>query len=133
MRESKFLLESVPIAAKRPKTSRNRFYDPQSDLKKAISMCLNIQFHQESYTCATEVIIYFFMPISKSISKKKQKELDGKLHTNKPDNDNLEKLIFDCLVKAQVLKDDCIIAKNYTEKRYSFNPRTEIIVRALCL
>jgi Holliday junction resolvase RusA-like endonuclease len=38
-----------------------------------------------------------------------KKERWGKPHTIRPDKDNLEKPILDCLVKAGVLKDDSVV------------------------
>ena len=63
-------------------------------------------------------IVYF--PIPKSWSKKKQAEMAGKYHRQKPDRDNIDKAIMDAL-----LKEDCAVAKGSTEKRWDdgYGPR----------
>ena len=47
------------------------------------------------------------------------------LHTKKPDLDNLEKMVYDCLDHVS-WKDDSQIVKSIAQKVYSDNPRTEI-------
>lgn len=41
--------------------------------------------------------VIFVMPMPKSWSKKKQAEMDGKPHQQKPDKDNLEKALLDAI------------------------------------
>ena len=48
----------------------------------------------------------------------------------KPDIDNYEKFIYDCLNQV-AWKDDKLIAESHARKVYSENPRTEIIIRSL--
>jgi Holliday junction resolvase RusA-like endonuclease len=49
----------------------------------------------------------------------------------KPDNDNIEKTVFDALVKSGIIDDDAQIAKNSTIKVYSADPKTTIIMKEL--
>ena len=67
-----------------------------------------------------EVTLQFYFPRPKAHFKR-----DGSLKDNvpnyyikKPDNDNLEKAVFDALTQTGLWKDDAIIAKNKTSKRY---------------
>lgn len=53
-----------------------------------------------------------------------------KYPARKPDIDNFEKFIFDCL-NGIIYKDDSQICSCRHDKRYSENPRTEIEVRRL--
>ena len=64
-----------------------------------------------------------YMPMPKSWSKKKKLAMEGTLHRQKPDRDNIDKGILDIL-----FKEDSGIAKGCTEKRWddSENPRLEI-------
>lgn len=48
--------------------------------------------------------ITFVIPMPKSWSKKKQAEMNGKPHQQKPDKDNLEKALLDA-----IFEDDCRI------------------------
>jgi Holliday junction resolvase RusA-like endonuclease len=68
----------------------------------------------------------FHMPIPKSLSQKKQKELIGKPHIKKPDRDNLEKFYMDC-ANGVIWADDALNYRSeLVEKIYSDNPRTEM-------
>ncbi len=63
----------------------------------------------------------FKMPIPQSLSKKKQRELDGQPHVKKPDLDNLVKAVLDALNDGVAFVDDskvwCINAcKEYAEE-----------------
>ena len=63
----------------------------------------------------------FKMPIPQSLSKKKQRELDGQPHVKKPDLDNLVKAVLDALNDGIAFVDDskvwCINAcKEYAEE-----------------
>ncbi len=63
----------------------------------------------------------FKMPLPQSLSKKKQRELDGQPHVKKPDLDNLVKAVLDALNDGVAFLDDskvwCINAcKEYAEE-----------------
>lgn len=51
-------------------------------------------------------------------------------HTTKPDIDNLEKFVLDCL-NGVAFKDDKQIVRVDKAKLYSTNPRTEIVVKGV--
>lgn len=72
----------------------------------------------------------FYMPIPKSLSKKKREELVGKWHTSKPDTDNLLKAICDGM-NGIVWQDDSQVAKIESYKQYSLKPRVDIIIEEL--
>jgi len=59
-----------------------------------------------------------YFPMPRSWSKKKKAEMDGKLHRQRPDRDNVDKAILDAL-----LSEDSGIARGYTEKRWAYEPR----------
>ena len=71
--------------------------------------------------------IIFFMPIPKSLSsiKKRQRENGLIAHICKPDLDNLEKFVLDCL-NGLVFKDDAQICEMRAKKIYSSKPGTLI-------
>lgn len=65
-----------------------------------------------STACQLNVVWYF---------DTKNKKDDNKFKTTRPDLDNLNKLLQDCLVKSGYLSDDSIVVRLLTEKRYSLN------------
>lgn len=66
---------------------------------------------------------YFETP--KSWSDKKRKEHESKFRAKTPDNDNIEKILFDAM-NNYIMKDDKMIVHSSVAKFYSVNPRTEI-------
>ena len=75
------------------------------------------------------LVFEFYMPIAKSISRKKFLDYaDGKVkHTKKPDTTNLVKFAEDCL-KGIVIEDDNLVYATFATKIYSVAPRTVIKV-----
>lgn len=67
-------------------------------------------------------IAYF--PIPKSWSKKKQAQMVGQLHRQKPDRDNVDKAIMDAL-----LKEDCGVARGSMEKRWDDGNGPRIVLK----
>lgn len=49
------------------------------------------------------------------------------VHLNKPDLDNLQKMVYDCFNQI-VWEDDSIVCECYSRKEYSEIPRTEILI-----
>lgn len=69
--------------------------------------------------------IIFYLPIPKSWKEYKKKEMDGKLHTQTPDWDNLAKAFFDGL-----LMQDKGIADVRITKKWTLEPKGRIEVIA---
>lgn len=65
--------------------------------KDELKLQANLQGLKELPT--TINCIDFYIPMPESWSKKKKTEMDGKLHTQKPDIDNLLKGLMDALCK----------------------------------
>ncbi len=47
---------------------------------------------------------------------------DGEYRITKPDTDNLQKMLKDCMTKAGFWKDDALVASEITEKFWAENP-----------
>lgn len=63
---------------------------------------------------------------------KNSEKKDGTWHTAKPDLDNIEKDLLDCMVKMGFFPDDKFISRKITEKRWTTNiPGIYIKVRRL--
>jgi len=122
-----------PIAQMRAKPNyRNRcMYDPQKAEKEKIRWQLRSDYKEELLTGPLQAYILYYFPIPKSASKKMRKSMiTGEVHhVMKPDKDNLEKFICDCMTGV-IYDDDCKIVDNRGIKLFSEYPRTVIrIVR----
>jgi Holliday junction resolvase RusA-like endonuclease len=73
-----------------------------------------------------QVEIDFYFPHIKSTSEKKR-QLDA-WKTTRPDLDNMEKSIFDCLSDMGFIVDDALICHKISRKKYSPNPRITIVI-----
>lgn len=85
------------------------------------------QYNGQLLEGAVAIEYTFYMPIPKSISKKKRTAM---IHndirpTKRPDIDNMQKFISDCLIGI-VIKDDSQAVGVCSSKFYSENPRTVI-------
>lgn len=73
------------------------------------------------------IVCCFYMPIPKSLSKKKSEKLECSWHDKKPDLDNLVKMILD-RSSGILFQDDNNIAKITATKKYSKFPKIELCV-----
>jgi len=81
-------------------------------------------------TGCIRMFVYCYFSIPKSISKKKQMELEGKHRDKMPDVDNLIKAIMDGL-NGVAFDDDKQIAECWVGKFYAQNPYTQIILEEI--
>lgn len=144
----KITLPGHPIPNKRPRSAmRGRHivvYDAQADEKQRVRLLLKsaLRAHLDSddkslvmdasslaLANAYSVDLWFYLPISASDSAaQKNAKLWGLTQsTNKPDYDNLEKFYLDC-ASGILWSDDRLIVDARAHKRYSNNPRVEMIV-----
>ena len=65
----------------------------------------------------------FYLPMPESWSKKKKTSMEGVRHQVKPDKDNLEKALLDCLKPT-----DSTVWHTETWKYWSKDPRIEIVI-----
>lgn len=122
-----------PVALQRARhTNKGITYDPQKEIKEQYrQIILNQRTHEFKDSSIPLLLnVTFFMAIPKSLSHKKQLELNGKYHTCKKDLDNLLKFISDCLTGI-LIPDDAQIAKIISSKLYSQDARTEFSITAL--
>src|SRR5574338_1041721 len=78
------------------------------------------------------VITFLYFPFPARISKKKKQQLatERVFSQKKIDNDNCEKIYFDCLKNA-IFTDDSLIVQNFTVKIYSEEPRVEFYIKQI--
>ena len=110
-----------PVGKARPRFGRYKTYTPQKtvDYEEYVKQCYinkyNVKLTPTEKPLKAKITAFFEVPTS--YSKKKKKELLGQPHTNKPDIDNITKIIFDSL-NGLAYKDDNQIAKLEAEKLY---------------
>lgn len=113
-----------PVALSRPKFFKKGphigCYDPQAKLKEGYRWQLKGIFREKPILSPVALDITFFMPIPKSTSKTKKKQMENGLisHMCKPDLDNLQKFIIDCM-NGLVFKDDAQIVEIRAKKIYA--------------
>jgi len=126
-----FTILGNPKGKGRPRaTSRGKFvrmYTPPETAQYENLVRLSFQHEkQKKLDGAIGAEITAFMPIPKSMSKKKQKLLNIEIFpTKKPDFDNIGKIICDSL-NGLAFDDDKQIVDAKIIKRYSKNPRVEV-------
>lgn len=133
-RQIKIIIPGTPIPKMRARISKFGAYDIQSPQKQGIRNFMWACAHNEKFApleCPCAIDFKFFMAIPPSMSKAQQNYHAWNLygHTKKPDFDNLEKFYLDC-GSSVLYKDDALVQKCTTEKRYSLTPRVEMTVKA---
>jgi len=124
----RIFVETEPFPQVRPRICRNGNFDPSSKKKKYLGFLIKNQWKEGVLDgIPVELILRFYMPIPKSLSKKKKELLVGTPHIKKIDIDNLVKSTMDSMIGI-VYKDDSIVWKVLTEKFYSKNSGIEILI-----
>lgn len=122
-----------PIPQKRPRFNRRGnktfCYDEQSKLKEGYQWQLKSQFRKEALAIPVAIDLIFYLPIPKSTSKIKQRQMENGIiaPSKKPDIDNLQKFVLDCMNKL-IIEDDSQIIEIRAKKIYSSKPGTLVRV-----
>jgi len=130
-----FVFHGKPITKLRARMSKSGFvYDPQNEQKKisvrSVKDILKQKDFKEVMKSAVGVKIMLHTQMPNSWSDKKKAEWVGKYDVTKPDIDNCIKFYFDVMNKL-VYYDDCQICKLYSEKRYAYDPRVEVLIKEI--
>lgn len=124
----------TPISQQRPRFSKKtgRCFDSQAAIKEGVKWQIKSQYREKPLSIPLFMNAIFFMPIAKSHSALKKKQMANGLlgHIQRPDLDNLVKFILDCLNNL-VIEDDSLICEMKAKKVYSTQPST--IVRLIPL
>lgn len=121
----------TPIPQKRPRFSRKgastHCYDEQKTLKEGYRWQIRSQFRAQPLLIPLGLDLLFFMPIPASLSSVKKKQMENGLigHVKKPDLDNLQKFLLDCM-NGLVFKDDSQVCEIRAKKIYSSKPGTTV-------
>ena len=124
-------LHGNPVAQQRPRFARKgKFiscYDGQAKLKEGYRWQIRSQFREEPIKTPLAIDLIFFMPIPKSTSGIKKRQMGNGIiaHTKKPDIDNLMKFVLDCLNNL-AFEDDSQVVEIRAKKIYSSKPGTTV-------
>lgn len=128
------ILPGQPIPKLRARTfKQNGVYkslDPQHSDKIATKWRLKERYKGLPLTDALEIDLHFYFRPVEGCKDKKDKIEQKKLHTQKPDLDNLEKYILDCCNKI-LYEDDSQIVKIKSSKQWAEQARTEIRIKKM--
>lgn len=125
-----------PVACQRPRFSTRggypHAYDAQEKIKVGCKWQLKAQYREQPITAPVSLDLTFYMPIPKSTSAPRKREmLTGKMyHMKRPDLDNLQKFVLDCLNEI-VITDDAQVVEIRARKIYSEKPGTLIRILAM--
>ncbi|MEZ3438044.1 MAG: RusA family crossover junction endodeoxyribonuclease [Oscillospiraceae bacterium] len=117
-----------------PKNRKGKPYTPsktvnyENKVKWSYKKDCGAQRFEENASLSVKITAYYGIPQSKSNSKKEMMRVNAILPTKKPDCDNVAKAILDALNKL-AYKDDAQVAELTVLKRYSDNPRVEVIIQ----
>jgi Holliday junction resolvase RusA-like endonuclease len=126
-------IQGKPHAKQRARTGKyGNFYNPSAGDMKLMLIEVKKQL-PEGFIMITKGIpvivnnIFFFEPTKSESTKKFLKliENDDYPYIKKPDRDNLDKFVLDCL-SEEVFYDDNQVYDGRITKYYSMNPRIEI-------
>ena len=131
-----FHLDIEPIAQQRArragKNSFTKMYNPQAQLKKTVKFLLSGHEEETPIEGPVYIEVYFWFIPPESWSQKKKNRALGLVspkiyHTSKPDKDNLEKFINDCL-DGTILKNDAQIYGGKQFKDYRKEPGIDVYI-----
>lgn len=108
-------------------------YDPSSKAKEQIQWQMRAYAPPEPIRGPVKVDITFYMPIPKSTTKARRRQMINGviLPITRPDLDNLAYLMTNAM-KEIIYADDSQIVDQSHHKRYSEDPRTVVKVIPIC-
>lgn len=101
------------------------FYEP-AELKDArAKLTAYLEKHKPAapYTCGVRLTAVWCFP--------RGKHADGEYRITKPDTDNLQKLLKDCMTAVGFWRDDCLVASELAEKFWGETPGIYIKIEEL--
>ena len=109
-------------------TKKGRAYTYEDAELKAVRMKLEAHLGKHSPAEPIEGAIHF---ITKWCFPITGEHLPGDWKTSKPDTDNLQKMLKDCMTKCKFWKDDAQVVSEVIQKFYSDVPGIFIVVQPL--
>lgn len=102
------------------------FYDPP-ELKQAKSKLiayLSKHVPERPYSSSVRLLVKWLFPVT-------GKHFDGEYKDSKPDTDNLQKMLKDCMTQSGYWKDDALVASEIVEKFWANVPGIYIRIEEL--
>lgn len=101
------------------------FYDPPEIRTAREKLTAHLAQHipEKPYTCGVRLIAKWCFP--------KGRHRDGEYRITKPDTDNLQKLLKDCMTRCGFWKDDALVCSEIIEKFWADTPGIYIMVDEL--
>lgn len=102
------------------------FYDPAPLKKSKELLVAQLGIHRPALPLAgaLELRTTWLFPVGKS-------HKSGEWRVTRPDTDNLQKMLKDCMTKCGYWKDDAQVVREIVEKQWSEDPGIHIEVRCL--
>lgn len=128
-----YILQGPPIPLLRNRISylARRSYDSQKELKRYMAIELAHQHgNLPLFKGPLKFSVIYYMPLPESWSHKKINLYDGRMHTSRPDTDNLIKMNLD-VAQSILFDDDSLICIIEATKIYDANARTEFTLEEL--
>jgi len=104
------------------KNGKPVFYDTPRLKAARDKLMSNLYKHKpkKPYTCGLQLVVKWCFPARSADGKRKHK--NGEYRITKPDTDNLQKLLKDCMTRCVFWKDDALIASEVVEKFWADLP-----------
>lgn len=101
------------------------FYEPQELKAARQKLTGHLAKHRpaQKYAVPVELVTKWCFP--------SDKHRDGEYRTTKPDTDNLQKLLKDCMTVAGYWEDDALVCREITEKFWADTPGIYIRIKEL--
>lgn len=92
------------------------FYEPQElkDARRKLKAHLSKHIPEQRYDCGVRLVTKWCFP--------RGRHYDGEYRLTRPDTDNLQKLLKDCMTEIGFWKDDALVASEITEKFWAEIP-----------
>lgn len=127
----RFVIEGNPVAKGRPKMGKWGVYTPRKTKDAEAHIRLSVkrseQCPKKPTSLPVAVAIDFYMEMPASWSNNKKMDMDGEVHTQRPDVDNLMKLTLDSL-NGVLYQSDSQIYKITATKQWAKKGRTVLSV-----
>ena len=128
-----FTISGTPVPWAAHRGYGRKSFNPRYKEREFYQWQIKSQYNQEAPISGAVKLSYcFYMPIPKSISKARRTAMCNNTfpHLVRPDIDNLNKFLSDCL-KTLVFEDDSQVVELNSRKIYSEIPKTFVQVEAL--
>ncbi|MEZ3453921.1 MAG: RusA family crossover junction endodeoxyribonuclease [Oscillospiraceae bacterium] len=130
--EIQFFLPMIPptVTAQEHKVAvvrgKPRFYDPPEvkEARAKLMAALAAHVPEKPSDSAVRIVVKWLFPLT-------GKHRNGEYKSTKPDTDNLQKLLKDCMTKCGFWRDDALVASEITEKFWADVPGIWIRIEEL--